>query len=421
MRILWLCNIVLPSVAQELDLVPSNKEGWLSGICDAVKKNHDFELGVCFPVKRELDGFNKEIDGIKYYGFFENTDCPEIYDSSLEEKLGKIVDSFKPDIVHIFGTEFPHTLAMCKCFSNNPERLLIGIQGMVGECALHYVDGVPQYVINRRTFRDILRKDSIKLQVRKFELRAKNEEEALLLSGNVTGRTPADKVFSKKINPDIRYFHMNETLRKEFYEEKSVKENVEAHSIFFSQGNYPIKGLHYMLEAMPKIVREYPDTKLYVAGDKITSFESLKDKIKISSYGKYLRELIKHGKLEDKVIFTGNVSASEMKALMERCELFVCASTIENSPNSLGEAMLLRKPCVAAMVGGIPGIFTENKDGLGFQRGDIEKLSECVLKLFNDKKAEDIFSENAYKHALETHNPKTNYSRLLEIYGEIAK
>ena len=44
MRVLWLCNIILPSAAEELHLKASNKEGWLSGICDVVKENKDFEL-----------------------------------------------------------------------------------------------------------------------------------------------------------------------------------------------------------------------------------------------------------------------------------------------------------------------------------------------------------------------------------------
>lgn len=62
--------------------------------------------------------------------FREDTVHPENYDASMEQSLKAVIDDFQPDIVHIFGTEFPHTLAMVKAFGN-PERTLIGIQGYV--------------------------------------------------------------------------------------------------------------------------------------------------------------------------------------------------------------------------------------------------------------------------------------------------
>ena len=34
MRVLWLCNIMLPMIAEQLHIEASNKEGWLSGLAD---------------------------------------------------------------------------------------------------------------------------------------------------------------------------------------------------------------------------------------------------------------------------------------------------------------------------------------------------------------------------------------------------
>ncbi|MBR5357515.1 MAG: glycosyl transferase 4, partial [Lachnospiraceae bacterium] len=115
MKILWLCNIILPAVSNELNLKASNKEGWLSGICDAVSKEKSFKLAICFPVPKKFAGHKWVINEIAYYGFYEDTKHPEKYDEKLEGQLKNIVDDFEPDLVHIFGTEYPHTLAMCKC------------------------------------------------------------------------------------------------------------------------------------------------------------------------------------------------------------------------------------------------------------------------------------------------------------------
>lgn len=38
MRILWLCNIMLPAVAKQLGVEASNKEGWLSGLAETFWK-----------------------------------------------------------------------------------------------------------------------------------------------------------------------------------------------------------------------------------------------------------------------------------------------------------------------------------------------------------------------------------------------
>ena len=57
--------------------------------------------------------------------------------------------------------------------------------------------------------------------------------------------------------------------------------------------------------------------------------------------------------MEDKIEFLGRLSAEGMKQAYLDANVFVMPSTIENSPNSLGEAMLLGVPCVAADVGGV--------------------------------------------------------------------
>ena len=83
--------------------------------------------------------------------------------------------------------------------------------------------------------------------------------------------------------------------------------------------------------------------------------------------------------------------------------------------------MILGVPCVAAEVGGIPGIFKKEADGLCFEHGDYKGLAECVDRIWSDEALALSFSEKASMHAHITHNPDLNYKRLLEIYSEIAE
>ena len=122
MRVLWLCNIMLPFIAKSLGQKIIVKEGWLSGLASKLilnRSRHDITLAICFPASSDLDMVKTDkslfvkdqADTVDYYIFREDTAHPEKYDAGLEESLGAIMEDFKPDVLHIFGTEFPHTLA----------------------------------------------------------------------------------------------------------------------------------------------------------------------------------------------------------------------------------------------------------------------------------------------------------------------
>lgn len=434
MKVLWLCNIMLPAIAKTLGQPYSNREGWLTGIYEKIcrekyadtgrecaQKQEHVQLGICFPCEemQEKD-FQIEESGVKCYAFKENLGTPEIYDPTMEKRFIDIIEDFEPDMVHIFGTEFPHTLAMVKAFAR-PERTLIGIQGLCYACAAAYTADLPEWVINRKTFRDRIKKDSISQQQEKFRIRGEREKEALKSACNITGRTQFDRRETGRINSEANYYFMNETMRSPFYSGKWEAEKCIPHSIFLSQGDYPLKGFHYVLQAMPEILESYPDACVYVAGSSIINYETLKDRIKISSYGKYLRELIKAGKLEQHVVMLGKLTAQEMKEQFLKSSLYLCPSSLENSPNSLGEAMLLGVPAAAADVGGIKSLMEDEKEGLLYEAGNVDKLAQAVIRMWKEPEETMKRAKAARKRAYITHDGDANYRRMLEIYREICK
>ena len=429
MKVLWLCNIMLPFIAKSLGHKIVVKEGWLSGLSGSImanKSNNNITLSIAFPesdalsfVKGDDSLFYKgTAQGIDYYIFREDTVHPEKYDESIEKSLKEIVNDFEPDIVHIFGTEYPHTLAMTKAFTH-PSRILVGIQGLCSSIADVYMADLPYSVQKKKTFRDFIKKDGLYEQQEKFVLRGENEKKALAVVGNVTGRTDFDREVTSKLAPQAKYYFMNETLRAEFYKEEWDIDRIERYSLFLSQGNYPIKGLHYVLDILADVVKVYKDTVLYVAGDVITANETIKDKIKISGYGKYLLKLIKKNGLEENVKFVGRLNSDKMCARFLKTHVFICPSAIENSPNSVGEAMLLGVPVVAADVGGIPNLLEDGRDGFLYDHTKKQQLKDCILRIFNDDKLAMNMSSNARVHARRTHDPKANYNTLMDIYAKI--
>ena len=425
MRVLWVCNIILPIIAERMQQEYSVREGWLTGTLNrliASEDKSDITLGICFPVSSQLADYHEihtfSSFQVECFGFEEDLTKPEIYDQKLEKQFALIINQFKPDLVHVFGTEFPHALAVATAF-HNKERLLIGIQGVISECAKSYFADLPQKVIKSKTLRDWIKKDNIIDQQKKFYIRGMNEKKALLLAGNVTGRTEFDKIKAQEINNKARYFSMNETMRSVFYTDKWELEYCRKHRIFVSQADYPLKGFHYLLQALPKIMIRYPDTEIVVAGNSIVNYKTIKDMIKIGGYGKYLRSYINEWELNPKIAFLGKLSAEEMKEQFLLCQTYICASALENSPNSVGEAMLLGVPVVASNTGGILSMITNREDGILFQKGNHEELANCIIELWNNDELCNKLSQNARKRAQSTHNPDSNYVRLLEIYHQI--
>ncbi len=426
MRVLWVVNLPMPVIATQLDLPVSNREGWLTGIIEKIglkPYNDRFTLAVAFPVAGEGVVLSSEVTiseqfRVHAYGFGEDTDRPYRYDEALEDTFHKIIEDYKPDILHVFGTEFPHCLASVRAF-NNPEYTIIGIQGLCCKIAEHYTADIPVTVKYGFTFRDLVRKDNIWQQIDKFRKRGENEIEAIKLTGHVAGRTLFDRDTCASIHPGVKYHHLGETMRQPFYQGSWKIENCTPHSIFLSQGDYPLKGFHYVLKALPAILEKYPDTMVYVAGANILANATWKDRTKRCSYAKYLYKLIRKRRLKDHVVMLGKLNADQMKEEYLASHVFICPSSLENSPNSLGEAMLLGVPCVAAGVGGIPSMMVGGQDGIIYPPGDVDALARAVIEIFEKDEITKLYSRNAKHHALANHDSDNNYSSLMVMYYDL--
>lgn len=424
MKVLWVCNIMLPAIAKKLGCTYSVREGWLSGILDRLLAFGDaeVELGICFPAKGEHAFLQKRLAlggrEVSCYGFSEDLEHPEWYDTSLEIWFEEILSDFQPELVHIFGTEFPHACACAKAW-NRPERTLVGIQGLCSAIARSYQADLPDAVFGGRTLRDVIRKDSMRQQQEKFYARAETEKQLLRLAGHITGRTDFDREEIAAINPDAVYHFMNETMRQGFYAGSWQLSQCRRHEIFAGQADYPLKGFHYVLQAMGTVLARCPDAAVTVAGNSVMGTGGLKSRLKIPAYGKYLRRLIRQNGLEGKIRVLGRLEEEEMKRAYLSAHVCVCPSAMENSPNSVAEAQLLGVPVVASRTGGIPSVVEDGVSGLLFEKGNAEELAERILRIFSSDEEAQRLSDGERKAAAKTYDGEANFRRLLQIYEEI--
>ncbi len=416
MKILWLCNVTTADIAAALGMPAPTGGGWIEGAASALTQEKNIQLHICFPQTKASQLIKGEVKGISYWGFPASRQPVHTYDATQENHLRTILDQVQPDIVHIWGTEFPHALAMTKVFAK-PQKTIVNIQGLCGFIAEHYKGYLPDKVCEAWTIRDLLRRDRIVDQQEKFRLRGIFEAQTLQNASFVIGRTRWDQACVSQLAHEINYRVCNETLRDMFYKNagKWSPDFCERHSIFVSQANYPLKGFHMVLKAMPAILKRYPDTKLYTTGvDPFTV-----PFYRLNGYQLWLKKQITRLNLRDKVCFLGTLDATVMCQRFLKSHVFVSASSIENSPNSVAEAMLLGVPTVASYVGGTMDLLRDGEDGFLYQPDTAYILADRVCKVFENDALAVYMGSNATKHALATHDPQKNLQCLMEIYKEV--
>lgn len=413
MKILWITNCLLPSINNKLGIAKGASGGWMEASANNLLKQHnDIELAVVSTWNKITSG---TVANLKYY-----TVPSDIYTRKEDERKciwNNIVNDFNPDVVHIHGTEFSHGLSYLKDVGG--DNVVISIQGLVSVIERYVMAGITSKDIWRNiTLHEILTRSMLGIKKR-YKIKAENEREYIRNAKYVIGRTLWDKMHTKNINPGVTYFHCNETLRSSFYDAEWKYENCKPHTIFFSQAATPLKGFHMLLKALPIIKREFPDVMVRVAGGNIIRNESPKMRLRQSTYGKMLDKMIKKYDLKENISFTGVIDERAMVQEYLNANVFVCASSIENSSNSIGEAQILGLPCVCSYVGGTPSIVEDGKTGILYRFEEYEMLAHHIMEVFRNKELACRIGKEARIVALERHNAEKNTNETFEIYNRI--
>lgn len=414
MKLLWLCNNAPGAVRSHISGKPQSGVNWVDHVLSGLRQQ-----GFTIRVLYRGTGAPGIIDETCSYAAISETPA-HIYVPELEDRFRQEIRSFQPDVIHSWGIEYHHALAMVNAAEAEGKlsHVVASIQGLCRFLAEHYTDGIPREVQRSTTFRDMIRKDNILQQQEKFVLRGQLETRALEKLCHVIGRTDWDRNCALSVNPGIQYHFCNETLRENFYKARWCYDSCRKHSVFASSCSYPIKGFHYLLEAFAQVTEVYPDAVLTVTGRSFLP-GTLKEKLRQGSYEKYLASLVRRYHLEEKIRFLGDLSADEMRQAFLEANVFALTSTLENSPNSLGEAMLLGVPSVAADVGGVRNLLTDETEGFIYSSGDVTALAKQIIRLFAMEEEASRLGESAHSHAKKTHNPGNNLRELIKIYNEI--
>lgn len=125
------------------------------------------------------------------------------------------------------------------------------------------------------------------------------------------------------------------------------------------------KGVFDLLKAFARVVPEYPNVYLTIAGNGELE--------RATSEAKRLG-------LDANVKFPGWISGDKKNELLAAADIYILPSHNEGLPMSILEAMSWQLPIISTTVGGIPELVCE-EEGILVTAGDIDHLSNAIVRL----------------------------------------
>jgi rhamnosyl/mannosyltransferase len=163
------------------------------------------------------------------------------------------------------------------------------------------------------------------------------------------------------------------------------------------------KGIKFLIEAMQDI-----SAKLIVVGD--------------GGLKRELEDMVKDLKLNNKVIFLGNLLEEELRYWYKRCDVFVLPSVERSEAFGLVqlEAMAHKKPVVNTNIStGVPFVSKHGQTGLTVPPRDSKALSVAINKILDDDDLRLKFGENAYTRAREKFSSDKMLDSVFSVYSDL--
>lgn len=131
-----------------------------------------------------------------------------------------------------------------------------------------------------------------------------------------------------------------------------------------------VKGLNYLLYAMPRILHEHPNAKLILAG--------------LGKETEKLKDIAKNLKIDQNVIFPGYVRGEKKLKLFAIADIFVQPSLSDAFALSALEAMAGGKPIIVTDRVGLSDFLRNGECGFIVKPGNPDTLADAILRLLSD-------------------------------------
>lgn len=387
--------------------------GWVASLQRIVAGVPEIELAVAFEYGKEAQKVVK--DGFTYYPMYrKRSRFQERYIDSYTTKHQdafavaeglRIIEDFKPDLIQVFGSEWPFGLLA----EHTQVPIVIHMQGMwpayrnvnLSQTATRTLWDVMHETWKPQLWWSFLRKQHLSKE------RALREEKILSINKNFMGRTRWDKALTQLYAPEARYFYCSEALRDSFvHNAKPWNLNTDRKKCVISTvGNWDmIKGYDLVLQTAQLLKDHGFDFEWRLIGAGADAIEILRRKLGIVA-------------ADVNVQLLGTRTSNEIVDLLLDSDMFLQTSWIDNSPNAVCEAQYLGLPIITTYTGGVPSLFAEGYDrDLMVPLHDPYYLASKIIELFNNKERMAQLGEMNYETAHQRHKDDSIRQDLLACY-----
>lgn len=410
MKILWFA--LTPCGASEQLSQDSQGGGWLSSLEKQLVNTENVELHICFQWSTDIPTFSN--GRVTYHPVrrirIQDTIIGQLLGGGFRQdpvrQYADVISRVNPDLIHVHGTE--EAFGLIQSVTKIP--VIISIQGILSNYTSKYFSGVSfiRLMINERLINHLKLKSALSLYII-FKANAKRERKILSMTRHIIGRTDWDRRSTAVLAPNSQYHHGDEILRAPFYNGIWARQNFSSPLRIVTVSSIaPYKGFETVLN-VSKILQEQ------------VGFNFIWTVVGLSSSDSVVKTVYRWLGPNDKVQLLGTHSGNDIRDILLDSDIYCQVSHIENSPNSLCEAMLLGMPIVANFAGGTDSMLCAGKEGILVQDGDPWSMAGAILELSRNFQRSVQMGQAARVRALVRHNPDRIVKDLLTTYRLVSQ
>ena len=333
-----------------------------------------------------------------------------IYSFKNKKIIKKVLEEFKPDIVHINNFQRQLSASIIDAIKEKNIPIVFTAHDLQAICpSITMLDNNKQ--ICEKCFRG------------KYYNCIKNKCNKNSRLKSIIGAIEGyyyrkSNIYTKKIDVIITPSHFYKTmLIKDGINENKIKVlhnfiDINNKEYKNNLGNYALyigrlskeKGILNLIEAFSKLNKGI----LHIAG--------------IGDEYDNIKNYIENQKLEKRIKLLGYLNKDEIAKEIIGCKFVVVPSIwYENCPYSILETLSLGKTIIGSNIGGISELIEDKKTGLLYEPNNIEDLKEKIKLFFEDDNLVDKLSDKAKKYAEKNFSKQEYYKNLNKIYNNLLK
>jgi glycosyltransferase involved in cell wall biosynthesis len=322
-------------------------------------------------------------------------------DFTAYKKIKKIIQEYKPDIVHTHASK-AGTLGRLAAASSGVPIIIHTFHGHV----FHSYFGKLKTAFYKNIERFLAKKSTAIIAISEIQ-----KSELV----DIHKICKSEKVHVVPLGFDLSKFQENQELkRKQFREKYNLADDEIAISIIGRL--VPVKNHALFLEGLKNVsTQTSKKIRAFIVGDgeSRTEIEAKATELDIP--------FIDGTKSNQKSLLTFTSWIKEIDVALAGSDIIALTSFNEGTPVSLIEAQAANKPIVTTNVGGIENVVLPNQTALLCENNNAKEFSAQLLKLVEGDALRHIMSKNGWKHVKE----KFHFTRLVSdietLYKKLLK